>query len=57
MSRSKRLEKICKSKRVIAIPSKKVTKHAVDENGNILRDKNGEPITKQTQLYNIYRMY
>jgi hypothetical protein len=39
-SRSKRLEKICKYKRVVAMPSKKVT---------------GEDGISEIQLYNIYR--
>ena len=56
MSGQKRLEKLSKHNRVVAIPSKKRTDYALDENGRQMYDKNGVPITKQTQLYNIVKM-
>lgn len=57
MSGQKRLEKVCHNNRVVAVPSNKRTDYALDENGQQMYDKKtGEPLTKQTQLYNIVKM-
>lgn len=57
MSGQKRLEKVCHNNRVVAVPSNKCTDYALDENGQQMYDKKtGEPLTKQTQLYNIVKM-
>ena len=57
MSGQKQLNRVCKNNRCVAIPSKKRKDYALDENGQIKRDpKTGEPLTKETQLYNIYKM-
>lgn len=53
----KKLEKVCRNNRVVAVPSKKRTDYVLDENGQQMYDKKtGEPLTKQTQLYNIVKM-
>lgn len=57
MSGQKRLEKVCHNNRVVAVPSNKRTDYALDENGQQMYDKKtDEPLTKQTQLYNIVKM-
>ena len=57
MSGQKQLEKACRNNRVVAVPSKKRKDYALDENGQIKRDpKTNEPLMKETQLYNIYKM-
>lgn len=57
MSGQKRFEKVCHNNRVVAVPSNKRTDYALDENGQQMYDKKtGEPLTKQTQLYNIVKM-
>ena len=57
MSGQKQLEKACRNNRVAAVPSKKRKDYVLDENGQIKRDpKTNEPLTKETQLYNIYKM-
>lgn len=57
MSGQKRLSRVCKNNRCVAIPSKKCKDIALDENGQVKRDpKTNEPIVKETQLYNIYKM-
>jgi hypothetical protein len=57
MSGQKQLEKACRNNRVVAVPSKKRIDYVLDENGQIKRDpKTNEPLTKETQLYNIYKM-
>jgi hypothetical protein len=57
MSGQKRLEKACRNNRVVAIPTKKRTDYVLDESGHLTYDKKtGEPLTKQTQLYNIVKM-
>ena len=57
MSGQKRLENVCRNNRVVAVPSKKRTDYVLDENGQQMYDKKtGEPLTKQTQLYNIVKM-
>jgi len=57
MSGQKRLNRVTKNNRVVAIPSKKVKDYALDENGQIMKDpKTGEPIIKEVQLYKIKKM-
>ena len=45
-----------KDKRVIAIPSKKVKRTALDEYGNVVLDKDGKAVTKDVTLYRIHKM-
>ena len=57
MSGQKRLNKVTKHNRVVAIPSKKRKDYAYDENGQIMKDpKTGEPIVKEVQLYKIKKL-
>ena len=56
MSKTK-LKKVCKLNRVVAMASKKRKDYAYDENGQIKRDpKTNEPLFKEVQLYNIYKL-
>lgn len=57
MSGQKRLNKICKHRRVVAIPSHKKEIMLTDTIGQPITDKNGEPIIESVQLYNIYKMH
>ena len=52
----KKLEKAVRNNRVVAIPSRKKEVVKTDENGQPMKDKNGELIVEKTQLYNIYKM-
>jgi len=56
MSGQKRLEKAIRNNRVVAIPSRKKEVIKTDENGQPLKDKNGELVVEKTQLYNIHKM-
>jgi len=57
MSGQKKLNKLTKLNRVVAIPSAKRTDYAYDENGQILKDpKTGLPIMKEVQLYKIKKL-
>jgi len=56
MSGQKRLEKAIRNNRVVAIPSRKKEVIKTDENGQQLKDKNGELVVEKTQLYNVYKM-
>jgi len=56
MSGQKRLEKAIRNIRVVAMPSRKKEVVKTDENGQPLKDKNGEVVVENTQLYNIHKM-
>ena len=56
MSGQKQLEKACNNNRCVAMPSKKRRDFVLDENGQPLKDKNGEVVVEKTQLYNIHKM-
>lgn len=56
MSGQKRLERAIRNNRVVAIPSRKKEVMKTDENGQPLKDKNGEVVVEKTQLYNINKM-
>jgi len=56
MSGQKRLEKAIRNNRVVAIPSRKKEVVKTDENGQPMRDKNGEVVMENIQLYNVYKM-
>jgi hypothetical protein len=57
MSGQKKLNRVTKNIRVVAMPSKKRKDYAYDENGQIMRDpKTNEPIMKEVQLYKIKKM-
>ena len=55
-SRGQRLMNAINDKRVIAIPSKKVKRTALDEYGNVVLDKDGKAVTKEVTLYRIHKM-
>lgn len=57
MSGKKKLERFCRTNRVVAMPSRKKESIIKDGNGDTMRDKSGEVLTDKTQLYNIYKMY
>ena len=56
MSGQKRLERAVRNNRVVAMPTRKKEVVKTDENGQPLKDKNGEDVVENTQLYNIYKM-
>jgi predicted RNA methylase len=56
MSGQKRFAKAIRNNRVVAIPSRKKEVVKTDENGQVLKDKNGEVVVENTQLYNIHKM-
>ena len=56
MSGQKRFEKALRNNRVVAIPGRKKEVVKTDENGQPLKDKNGEVIVEKIQLYNIHKM-
>jgi hypothetical protein len=57
MSGQKKLNRVTKNIRVVAMPSKKRKDYAYDENGQIMRDpKTNEPLMKEVQLYKIKKM-
>jgi hypothetical protein len=55
MSGQKKLKRACRNNRVIAVPSKKCTNYMLDEYGHVMY-ANNKPITKETQLYNIFKL-
>lgn len=56
MSGQKRLERAVRNNRVVAMPSRKKEVVKTDENGQPLKDKNGEVVVEKTQLYKIHKM-
>ena len=56
MSGQKRLERAVRNNRVVAMPTRKKEVVKTDENGQPLKDKNGEVVVEKTQLYNIHKM-
>lgn len=56
MSGQKKLEKALRNNRVVAIIGRKKEVVKTDENGQPLKDKNGEVVVEKTQLYNIHKM-
>ena len=52
----KKLEKVCKNNRVVAMPSRKKDVVMTDNNGEPIKDKNGEVVVEKIQLYNIYKL-
>lgn len=53
----KKLERACRNNRVVAMPSRKKEVIMTDQNGEPIKDKNGEVVTEKVQLYNIYKMH
>jgi hypothetical protein len=54
MSGQKKLNRVTRNNRVVAIPSKIKKDYAYDENGHVITDpKTGEPIMRDVQLYKI----
>jgi hypothetical protein len=56
MSGKNKLERAIRNNRVVALPSKKVEREAVDANGQPVLDKNGDVVTETVQLYKIKKM-
>lgn len=57
MSGQKRLNRVTKHNRVVAMPSRERLDYSYDENGQIMKDpKTGEPIMKEVQLYKIKKL-
>ena len=57
MSGQKKLNRVTKNKRVVATPTKKRKDYVYDELGQLMRDpKTNEPIVKEVQLYDIYKL-
>ena len=56
MSGKKKLERAVRNNRVVALPSKKIEREAVDANGQTIVDKNGDVVTETVQLYKIKKM-
>lgn len=56
MSGQKKLNRATRNIRVVAFPSKKVERAALDANGNVVRDKNGSAVVESVQLYRIKKM-
>lgn len=56
MSGKKKLERAVRNNRVVALPSKKIEREAIDANGQTIVDKNGEVVTETIQLYKIKKM-
>jgi hypothetical protein len=53
MSGQKKLNKLTKLNRVVAMPSKKVERPILDREGNKVLDKDGNVQTETIQLYKI----
>lgn len=56
MSGKKKLERVVRNNRVVALPSKKIEREAIDVNGQTIVDKNGDVVTETVQLYKIKKM-
>ena len=56
MSGKKKLERAIRNNRVVALPSKKIEREAIDANGQTIVDKNGDVVTETIQLYKIKKM-
>ena len=56
MSGTKKLERATRNIRVVAYPTKKVKREAVDSNGQPLLDKNGKIVEEEVQLYRFRKM-
>jgi hypothetical protein len=56
MSGKKKLERAVRNNRVVALPSKKIEREAIDANGQAIVDKNGDVVTETIQLYKIKKM-
>jgi hypothetical protein len=56
MSGKKKLERAVRNNRVVALPSKKIEREAIDANGQTIVDKNGDVVTETVQLYKIKKM-
>ncbi len=56
MSGQKRLLNAIRTKRVVAIPTKKVERAVLDRDGNTLKNKDGVEQTETVQLYKIRPM-
>ena len=56
MSGKKKLERAVRNNRVVALPSKKIEREAIDANGQTIIDKNGDVVIETVQLYKIKKM-
>jgi len=53
MSGKQILNRVTRNKRMVAFPSRKKERVATDANGEVVRDKNGNAVTEEVQLYRI----
>ena len=53
MSGKQKLNRIVRHNRVVAFPSRKKERVVTDANGEVVRDKNGNAVTEEVQLYRI----
>ena len=56
MSGQKKLNRVTKHNRVVALPSKKVERPILDREGKNVLDKDGVPQTETVQLYKIKKL-
>jgi len=56
MSGQQKLNRATRHNRVVAIPSKKVERVLTDDNGHVVRDKDGKAQTETVQLYKIKKL-
>ena len=56
MSGNKKLARVCRNNRVVAMIGRKKEVIVKDQNGEQVKDKNGEVVVEKIQLYNIYKM-
>lgn len=56
MSGKKKLERATRNIKVLALPSKKVKRYAMDSNGNPIVDKKGNVVEESVQLYKIRKI-
>lgn len=53
MSGQQKLNSLTRHNRVVAFPSRKKERVVTDANGEPIRDKNGNAVTEEVQLYRI----
>ena len=53
MSGKQILNRATRNKRMVAFPSRKKERVVTDTNGEVVRDKNGNAVTEEVQLYRI----
>lgn len=56
MSGQKKLNRVTRNVRVVAMPNKKAERTITDERGNAVLDKNGNEVKEMVQLYRIKKL-